>query len=116
MSYWAHEPAEFAASSLDLMATNDGAVLVSLDGDTWQLVHQHAAKVAVTALSFAVRSQDDTATAGTDYFAVDEELTFPAGSTENTVLSVDLTVFDDLNVEDDESLVLSISATGSGRP
>ena len=68
----------------------------------------------VADLTVNVTSIGGTATAGADYTAVATTLTFPVGSVNGTILTVELPVLDDVLIEGDETVVLELSGVSSG--
>lgn len=84
-------------------------------------VNEDAANVSLTLtrsgllsrpVTLGYRTQNSTATAGTDYVAVDSTVTFAAGQ---SAVSVSIPLIDDLNTEPNETFVVSLSTTaGSG--
>lgn len=58
----------------------------------------------------AIASRDGTATAGSDYTPISDTLTFPAGQ---TLVAATLPILDDDVAEEDETVILALSAPGN---
>jgi hypothetical protein len=122
--------------SLTLTGPSDGATLGGQDTATLTIVDNDVATLAFSAASYSIgeagpaasitinrtgatgsaftvnfTSANGTATAGSDYAAVNQTVTFPAGQTSKTV-SIPIT--DDSTVESSETVLLSLSNPSTG--
>ncbi len=74
------------------------------------LVGMRSSGVLAVDVSATVSSGGGTATAGTDYTALSAVITFPAGSSHNEAILVDLETLSDTTPEGDETVVLTLGA------